>query len=551
MPCPTRRSLLAAGAGGALASFLGPLVGHRLGADEPLPWRRGSVPSDGYKALVCLFLPGGNDGFNMLVPTAASGGAGHATYAEARRHLAVANQDLGLGSIAGGSNLRQGLLGAGNANPYHVDGSAAAAYTKGLYGLQARTGAELGVNGVMPELAQLIDDGLASGVANVGALVRPTTRAEIEADTADLPVFLFSHNHQQRALQTGRADNLDDTGWAGRIADLWGAVNGDSPLGLNISYAGNKRLMIGDESIPLVLGSGAPPSFYGMRIDGGSWDADRRALHDALNGRPAASGALRFEADRVFTTGDPGTGLYLRQGLASRRVFDELRQAWNSLDFTFSRTGPYGEPLFEAPSEAQAGLGRPISSGLINQFAAVARMIHLAVNGAFGNGYHRQVFLVQLGGWDTHASQADNHPVLLRQVSLALWKFQMALEELGHSHRVCTFTMSDFGRTLTNNGDGTDHAWGGHHLVMSGDPGFQGGRVFGALPDLTLGRDGGTQDYSDKGRIIPSLAQDQLNAALCAWFGVSPGDMPAIFPNLAHFRSGAAIESAYLPLFAG
>jgi uncharacterized protein (DUF1501 family) len=187
---------------------------------------------------------------------------------------------------------------------------------------------------------------------------------------------------------------------------------------------------------------------------------------------------------------------------------------------------------------------------LINQLESVAKMIDMGTKDAFkSGGYKRQIFMVSLGGFDTHSNQDTEHPLLLRELSLGLSKFQNAMEELGHANKVTSFTMSDFGRTLGNNGDGTDHAWGAHHLVMGGDgqnnPGnLMGGQMLGQLPDVTID---GTDDYSDKGRIIPSTAQDQLNASLCRWFGVDEVLMPTIFPNLQNFVTFSGdLNSAYL-----
>ena len=185
---------------------------------------------------------------------------------------------------------------------------------------------------------------------------------------------------------------------------------------------------------------------------------------------------------------------------------------------------------------------------------SVAKMIDIGAKNAFTTGkqHNRQIFMVKLGGFDTHADQIPKHPLLLRELSLAIGKFQTALEELGHANKVTTFTMSDFSRTVSNNGDGTDHGWGAHHLVIGGagsDNGghLRGGQMIGSLPDMTLD---GADDYSAKGRIIPTLAQDQLNATLCRWFGVDDVLMPKVFPNLANFgtvnSADSSSNSAYL-----
>ena len=233
-------------------------------------------------------------------------------------------------------------------------------------------------------------------------------------------------------------------------------------------------------------------------------------------------------------------------------TFDALYSTWVNNPASYTTTGSYGESLFSVPSNSDLGFTDNIKGSLITQLGAVANMIDLTASGVGSlSGFNRQIFFVQLGGFDTHSSQLNNHPLLLRELSLALWKFQKALEEKGHANKVTTFTMSDFGRTVSNNGSGTDHAWGAHHIVMGGDGlgsvgNLNGGRMLGSLPDLSLG---GNDDYSGKGRIIPTLAQDQLNATLCSWFGVDTTLMPSIFPNLVNFQAGAGIETAYLDVF--
>jgi len=247
------KSLLSASIAGSLGS---------LGQMALMREATAASPSfTGYKALVNIFLYGGNDSFNMLVPTGSASKTGHADYATIRGNLAVANIDLGL------PDLDTGTLGVNTGNPYYEGGTQQAAYTKGVYNLSTSKSIDLGVNGVMPELARLITDNKASVIANVGNLVDPVTRTEIENDTANLPLFLFAHNHQQRALQTGQGNNLNDTGWAGRIADNWTGINNNSPLGLNIAYRGNDRMLTGNTTTPLVLNPGQLPTFDGMKVN--------------------------------------------------------------------------------------------------------------------------------------------------------------------------------------------------------------------------------------------------------------------------------------------
>ena len=505
-----------------------------------------------YKALVCVFLAGGNDSFNMLIPSGSAANKGYADYSVIRGNLAIANNPFNLSRIAiGNTNLNQGNLGTGTANPYNINLKTETAYLSGLYSL-ANKSIDLGVNGVMPELAQLITDNKASVLANIGTLVNPVSRAEILADTANLPLFLFAHNHQQRILQTGQADNLSDIGWAGKIADQWLGINNNSPFGLNISYASNDRMLIGNQSKPLVLRPGTPPRFLEMVQDVNNANNDRIAIFKALMGieNNSSSGNVSFGTTNTFTTTDDFKRVYGEGLNKSYNTFDSLYSTWNANPINYTSTGSYGEALFAKPSKADLGFSDEIKGGLFSQLDAVAKMINLGASGAFqGTAFNRQIFYVKLGGFDTHSGQVTKHPLLLRELSLGLWKFQKAMEELGHANKVTTFTMSDFGRSMSNNGDGTDHAWGAHHLVMGGDGqnatgNLHGGQMIGDLPDITLQ---GTDDHDKKGRIIPSIAQDQLNASLCRWFGVDQNTISSIFTNLPNFETQNGVaDSAYL-----
>ncbi|MEW7995984.1 MAG: DUF1501 domain-containing protein [Candidatus Thiodiazotropha endolucinida] len=504
-----------------------------------------------YKALVCIFLYGGNDTFNMLIPYGDTPGKGYMEYASIRRDLAVADRDLDLSSVTtGNTNLNRDNLGSGSANPYNANQSQSTAYTRGLYPLTAK-GIDLAVSGVMPELAQLIVDNRVSIVANTGTLVEPVSRADTIAGGAELPKFLFAHDHQQRELQTGRADDLGHIGWAGRIADAWNDINAENPLGLNLSYFNNDLMMVGRNSSPLVLKADNPPSIGHLRAGVNRYRDDRRALFKALAGAQGNTNRLDFNTANTASTGDHFKGLYNRLLLKSLSTFDFLNSSWQAIQMDFATPDSYGRELFSIPTNQQLGFTTNISGVLIRQLASVTKMIHMGASGILGADYNRQIFLVRLGGFDTHAGQAEHHPLLLRELSLALWKFQMAMEELGYSQQVTTFTMSDFGRTLTNNGDGTDHAWASNQLVMGGlgdhSPGsLDGGKLFGTPPDLQLG---GSDDYGDKGRYIPTTAQDQVNAAIAQWFGVDDSLMQSLFPNLVNFQTGADYESAYIRLF--
>ena len=411
-----------------------------------------------YKALVCVFMKGGNDSFNMFIPSGDTANKGYTDYASIRGNLAIDNTDLNLSTVTStNKDLNNGILGTGADNPYNSDPadlSVESAYTRGMFNLSGK-GIDLGVNGVMPELAQLITDNKASIIANAGTLVRPVNRTEILADTAELPVFLFAHNHQQRILQTGQADNLSDIGWAGKIADNWTGINNNSPLGLNISYSSNDRMLIGNQTTPLVLKPGTPPRYSEIIAGNSNSHDDRRALFKALMGieNSSPSGNVTFDTNNTFTTSDDFKRLYASSMNKSLTTFDTLYTTWNANEVTYTSTGSYGESLFSNVPKADLGFNTDIKGSLISQLDAVAKMINLGASGAFeGTAFNRQIFFVSLGSFDTHSAQTSTHPLLLRELSLGLWKFQKAMEDLGHSKKVTTFTMSDFGRSMSNNG---------------------------------------------------------------------------------------------------
>ena len=204
--------------------------------------------------------------------------------------------------------------------------------------------------------------------------------------------------------------------------------------------------------------------------------------------------------------------------------------------------GPYGEDLFAVPSEDDLGLDDELDGDLIAQLEAVAQLISIGASSTAMN-LKRQIFFVNFGTFDHHGDQLSEHPSKLRELSLGLWKFQSALRHLGVADKVASFTLSDFGRTMSNNGDGTDHAWSTINMMISEAASFQGGKMHGTLPDLRMGE---SSDSGSKGRFVPKIGMEQMGASLCRWFGIEDQNLTTVFPNLANFKTGAGIESAYL-----
>lgn len=174
------------------------------------------------------------------------------------------------------------------------------------------------------------------------------------------------------------------------------------------------------------------------------------------------------------------------------------------------------------------GFSGGIGGRLIQQMEAVINMIDYGKK----QGLKRQIFFVEQTGYDTHNDQAGDHARNLRELSLAMHKFQTALDSLNLSQEVTSFNLSDFGRSVSSNGDGTDYAWGGHYFVMGGA--VKGGGLYGHMSDLTLG---GDIDFARKGRLISDISTEQYLATLTSWFGVDASLQNILFPNLNKFAT--------------
>jgi uncharacterized protein (DUF1501 family) len=453
-----------------------------------------------YKALVCVYLYGGNDAFNMFIPVGNDTKSGYNNYVNGRGDLSVFYNSLTIPSLKFQEN--DILL----KNPYHVDNSSISAYKKGYYPI---SGTDIGVNGLMPEVAFLIKNRYISMVLNMGNLIKPSTKTLLINNPLEYrPPFLFAHNHQRKVGYTGIANNLNTTGWAGRLGDSWKDVNS---LGVNISFAGPIRMMLGNITKAISLHT-SPQEYKSMEFSNPN-HKNRRDIFKILS---------------QITNSNSYFNHYQTKLQESLNLSDIMAKNWElAKDFNLLKDS-YGNSLFNIPTSNITQLDVELKGDLIKQLEAVAKMISISNNIL---SQHRQIYYVQLGGFDTHSSQNQNHPKLLRELSLGLWKFQKALNSMGLNNQVTTFTMSDFGRTLGSNGDGTDHAWGSNAIVMGGA--VDKIRV-GELPDLTLG---GDDDISTKGRIIPTISTEQYLATITRWFGVDESQMDIIFPNLKNFKT--------------
>ena len=451
-----------------------------------------------YKALVIILLHGGNDSINMFLPIGDDAKTGYKNYASIRTSLKADEVDLRDKLTVNNGNLE--LL-KEDKNPYYQNSSISQAYTKGFYSTNIK---DIGVNALMPELAHLVNQNRVAIVANMGTLHEPTTKKDILDKKVKLPIYLFSHNTQRRLFATADALKQKKIGWAGHLADIWGDINNSVVYGLNIGIDGLDHSLYGKKTTPISISRGGP-SKYGM-------DDNEKAIFNKL---------LNLSNSNEFYR--------LYSSLRSKSfVFQEiLNKDWSENSPKYSSTNAYGDKLFSHLSTKTIGVSSSdsIGSRLFDKLKAVSRLAYIGKN----KGLKREIFFVKMGGYDTHGNQAKQHARLLRELSGALGDFQKSLDELNLSKNVVTFNISDFGRSIGNNGDGTDHAWGGHYFVM-GDSVKAG--LYGELPDLTLG---GDDDISRKGRLIPKISVTQYYSTILKWFGVDDKTLDILFPELSNF----------------
>ncbi len=353
-------------------------------------------------------------------------------------------------------------------------------------------GRHFGLHPNMPEAKALFDAGRLAVVSNVGTLVEPGLGAEFVNGSKRSPLGLYSHADQIDQWQTSVPDRRDAVGVAGRLADLMRDLNGDPTVSMNISLAGSNV-----------------------------WQSGRDATSFALT--PQGSVGIQ-PIDDPFLEQLRATAV---DGLLSQQYENLLEQAFaDSLRGAQEGHERFSQALSGATPIAQPFSAHPLSQGL----GMVARTI--AARGALGA--RRQTFFLAFGSFDHHDEVLNTQAPMLAAVSRALGEFDAALGELGVRDEVTTFTISDFGRTLTSNGRGSDHGWGGNQLVMGGA--VRGADFYGTWPSLYAGNPLDT----GRGRLVPTLSTDEYFAELALWFGVSPGMLPDVLPNLHRFVTPGA-----------
>lgn len=456
----TRRNLLKLTAAAPLAMTGGSLVSTLASMNAQ------AMDTAGYKALVCVFLFGGMDCHDTVLPYDLSS---YNSYARIRSSLLAAYAS----QPGGSSRQRSALL---PLTPATAD-----------FG-----GRQFALPPQMSALHTLFQEGNAAIVGNVGPLIQPTDRSAFLQGSATVPRRLFSHNDQQSTWMSFAPEG-SQLGWGGRFGDSAARASANMEnIFSQISVAGNTVFLSGEQVGPYQIGVDGVPSIF--------------LLDRVGNGVPAS---LEPVLRAHFTSAGADRSNLLE------RDFINLSQV------SYAANDLLGDALQSAPEFTTNFPG----SSLGAQLRAVARTI--SVRDVLGAS--RQIFFVGLGGFDTHSAQASELPGLQRDISDSIAALYAATREMGIESAVTTFTAADFGRTLTVNGDGTDHGWGSHHFVVGGA--VQGRDIYGDIPVSELGH---SQD-SGNGRLIPSVSVEQLAAPLGAWYGLSPAEIAQALPGLSSF----------------
>lgn len=409
-----------------------------------------------YKAMVCLLLSGGNDSFNMLIPTETNA---YNQYATTRSNMAIPQADI-----------------------------------------LPLSGVNYGLHPSLSGIQSLFDNNKVAFISNVGTLVEPTTKTQFYNDSVDLPLGLYSHADQVQQWQTSVPHERTNIGWGGKTADLLNSMNANQNISMNVSLNGANIFQRGNNTVEYAIDP-----------------------YEGSLGIIGYGGSNTLQQIKTATTDNMVQAAYA--DIFKQSYVDVIRVSRDAhLEFSSAIDGvaPFADVTFS-------------DTDLSQSFHMVAKTI--AARSTLD--FTRQIFFVELGGFDMHDELLNSHTEAMELLNNALVEFNLAMEELNVSDCVTTFTMSEFSRTLTSNGNGTDHAWGANVLAMGGA--VNGGSIYGSYPSLLL--DGPAEVGG--GVLIPDISSDEYFTELALWFGVSPTDLSTLFPNIGNFYD---TSSGVLPL---
>ena len=429
-----------------------------------------SLPSNDYKALVCILLAGGIDSHNVLVPMGNADNE-YNEYLNTRGNLAISQA-----SILPISH--QAML----------------------------NGRTYGVNPAFSGIQSLFDAGNAAFISNVGTLVEPVANeSEYDSGLKNLPLGLYSHSDQIMQWQTSVPQSQQALGWGGRAADILKDMNSIDTISMNVSLSGTNLFQTGNQVTEFSIKNNT--DFQNVGIESfPHWWSDSAWLTHSRN--MAIDSLVADVYSNLFQQ------TYANLGKTTLESIEILKNALQMLPtFTTNFSG----------------------TNLSQDMKMIANLIGIHEE----LGFKRQIFFTTIGGWDYHDNVLVAGSGHLAQVNNAMSELYSAISELGLENNVTAFTISDFARTLTSNGNGSDHAWAGNQIIVGGA--VNGSQIYGDYPSLDLNNN--PLNVSSRGRMIPQMSTDEVFAELALWFGVQPSDLSYVLPNITNFynpNSGTA-----------
>jgi uncharacterized protein (DUF1501 family) len=460
----SRRHFMKTASYAAMAGVTASPTLHSMRALAAMTSHSASAPTD-YRALVCVYLQGGNDGHGTLIAT---------------------DPD----SFTAFTQARSGAPGL--AYPMNS--------LLPITPITPQSGRTFALNPYLTGVQNLFNAGRCALVANTGTLIEPITKDQWNQGTAPLPRQLFSHFDQTNAWEAIAADGAN-VGWGGRMADLFESMNSNASFTC-ISTSGTTLFLSGETAFQLRVTNAGAMAANGLT----------NPLFGSVQGTAALQAIIGADNTNLF---EKEYAVVVRRSLAAQAA----------LATAMAPAGPTGVPN---PTQfLDPATGKLTDNQLALSLQTVARVMA----GRTALGVSRQVFFVELGGFDTHDTQAKRLSTLLSQLSAAFEYFDQLMITSGLSSQVTLFTVSDFGRTLTANSDGTDHGWGSHHIVAGGA--VAGQNIYGEYPVI------GANQVNDvgAGRLIPTTAVEQYGGTLGRWMGLSDSQVREVFPNFANFGS--------------
>jgi uncharacterized protein (DUF1501 family) len=460
----SRRQFMKTASYAAMAGVSASPTLHSMRALAAMTGESAAGASD-YRALVCIYLQGGNDGHGTLIATDSD-------------------------SFSAFTQARSGAEGL--AYPLNT--------LLPIVPTTPQSGRTFALNPNLTGIQNLFNAGRAAMVANTGTLIAPVTKDQWNAGTAQLPRSLFSHFDQTNAWEAVAADGAN-RGWGGRMADLFEGMNSNASFTC-ISTSGTTLFLSGQTAFQLRVSAAGALAANGLT----------NPLFGSAQGTAALQSIISADDANLFAK---EYAVIVRRSLAAQAA----------LAAAMAPAGPTGVP--NPTQYLDPATGKLTDNSLATSLQTVARVIA----GRQALGVSRQVFFVELGGFDTHDTQAKRLSTLLSQLGAAFEYFDQLMITAGLSSNVTLFTVSDFGRTLTANSDGTDHGWGSHHIVAGG--GVAGQNIYGTYPVV------GANQANDvgQGRLIPTTAVEQYGGTLGRWMGLSDGQVREVFPNFGNFGS--------------